>query len=141
MSQTVETTTSANSTLRGGMVATAMALAAALVVFFVARGLGAGLEIPAQPGSDALTPLALPAVVIVTLGAAIAATAFAWLLTRLAPRRAATIFTVVAIVVLVLSLTPLLALGLATADIVALTVLHVAVGLAIVVPLRSALAR
>lgn len=133
------TTSTAAGVPRAGLIATLAALVLALAVFGLARLLGAEMAIPATPGDPELTPLGLPEVVIVTLGASVAATVLAWLLARFAPRRAAGLFMVAALGVLVLSFIPLVALEMAATDVVALGLLHAAVAVAILLPLRGAL--
>jgi hypothetical protein len=121
------------------MIAAALAVSAALVVYLGARAFGAEMAIPPRPGSAVLEPLPLPLAVGFTIAATVAATIFAWIVERFLSRGAATVFTVTALTVLALSMVPLIALGLAGADIVALAILHAAVGGAILVPLRRAL--
>lgn len=124
---------------RGGMIAAALAVSAALVVSLGARALGVELAIPARPGGTTLEPLPLDLAIGFTFAAAVAASIFAWILERFLSRRAATTFTESALTVLGLSMVPLVTLGLAGADIVALAILHAGVGGAILVPLRRAL--
>lgn len=141
MSTVSSDTPTTTAVLRAGGVALVAAAVGGVAVHLLALALGADVAIPAQPGAEELTPLPVSqtAVVIVVLTAA--ATAFAWLLARFVPARAALIFTVVAAAILAVSFVPVLTLGLATADIVTLLVLHLVVGIAIAVPLRSALQR
>ncbi|HEX6255651.1 MAG TPA: DUF6069 family protein [Euzebyales bacterium] len=124
---------------RSGMVAAAFAVSAALVAYLGARSVGVAMAIPSRPGSTVLEPLQLPLAIGFTVAVAVAATILAWILERFLSQAAATVFTVTALTVLGLSIMPLVTLGLAGSDIVALAVLHVAVGGAILLPLRRAL--
>lgn len=136
---TASSSTVTASVSRSGAVAAGLAVAAALVIYVLARVFGADLAIPAQPGATTLEPMPLGLAVGFTLVTTVAATVFAWLLRRVTPRSATTVFTVTAVAILLLSLVPVVTLGLAADDIVALTAMHLGVGVAILVPLRRAL--
>ena len=113
------------------------ALAAALnaVVYLVASALGAiplDVEIPNTGG-----PLPLAAVVIFSFVPAVLAAGFLWLLGRFT-RRPFRVFTVVAVVVFVLSLyTPFSIPGVPLAMIVALELMHLVVAAVVVAVLTS----
>lgn len=136
---TVLSSSATDSVPRSGAVAVGLAVAAAVVIFLLAHVFGVELAIPAQPGSTTLEPMPLTVAIGFTVVAAVAATVFAWLLRRVAPTRATPVFTVTAVAIMLLSLVPVVTTGLATADVVALTVMHLGVGMAILVPLRRGL--
>lgn len=141
MTTSTPSATAATRVPRAGLVAALIAIAAAVIVWLLARSLGAEMAIPPSPGSSELEPMPLPLAVVFTIVVAIGASVYAWLLGRFVPERAAAIFTTTALAVLVVSLFPVFALGLAGDDVVALVVLHVAVGASVLVPLRTALRR
>lgn len=125
--------------LRAGAIATGVAVVAVIVIMVLARALGADLDVPMGPDSTELVPLSTVFSAVLTFGLGVAATGFAWLLERVVPSRSATIFAIVSALILLVSFVPVFALGLATADIVWLSVLHVVVAAAIAMPLLRVL--
>jgi len=119
--------------IRYRLLAVAIAVAAALLVWIVATLAGAHLEVT--------SPLAgtLTIDVLLTIAAALPAGLAAWgvlaLLERLTPR-ARRIWTIVAVAVLVVSLPPLALLEANLGTKIVLAIMHVAVGLTLIVLLR-----
>jgi len=94
-----------------------------------------GVDLAVRTG-DVVQPVTGVSVVATALVAGLAATLSAWLLTRLAPRRCRTVWTVLASAVLLVSLLgPLGATSLAA--VVSLVGLHLLVGLALLLGLRG----
>ena len=124
--------------LRGGIIAAVLAVVANLVVYAVARGLFDVSFVMRYEGPDA-SPGRLPVgwVVVVSVVAAVVATALVWVLGRVSSR-ALTVFRIVAAVVLVASLGgPLTVEDASTSTRVALGVMHVVTAAAIVGALTS----
>jgi hypothetical protein len=115
------------------LLAVAIAVIAPIVVWIVASVAGVRLEVT-SPMIGTLV-IDLPLVIVSTLPLALAAWAALVLLERRTPR-ARTIWTVVAVVVLVLSLPPLAFLDATVGTKVVLGVMHVAAGLPLIFMLR-----
>ena len=106
----------------------------ALVLWVVETRL-IGVDLAVRTG-DVVQPVTGGSVVATALVAGLAATLSAWLLTRLAPRRCRTVWTILASAVLLVSLLgPLGATSLAA--VVSLVALHLLVGLALLLGLRG----
>ena len=119
-----------------GLVATTVATVINAVVYLLARAVGVGFEVVAQPQTDPMT-LGVGPVVVLSVVAGLVATVVAAVLARFT-RRPATIFVVLATVGLLLSFAafPLQDLGAQDLSVVSLVVLglmHVVV-YALVVP-------
>ncbi len=122
--------------LRQRLAATGAAFAVAVVIWIVAVPLlGVDLRGPAGPLSGQTQPVILPAVVSMSLGAALAA----WALLSILERRSARaryVWNTVAIGVLILSYGgPLLAANVPTASRITLALMHTAVGLVLIAAL------
>jgi hypothetical protein len=85
---------------------------------------------------DVVQPVTGGSVAATALVAGLAATLSAWLLTRIAPRRCRTVWTVLASAVLLVSLLGPLG-ATSPAAVVSLVALHLLVGLALLVGLRG----
>ena len=94
-----------------------------------------GVDLAVRTG-DVVQPVTGVSVVATALVAGLAATLSAWLLTRLAPRRCRTVWTVLASAVLLVSLLGPLG-ATSAAAVVSLVALHLLVGLALLVGLRG----
>ena len=94
-----------------------------------------GVDLAVRTG-DVVQPVTGVSVVATALVAGLAATLSAWLLTRLAPRRCRTVWTVLASAVLLISLLGPLG-ATSAAAVVSLVALHLLVGLALLVGLRG----
>lgn len=113
----------------------AAAVLAALMVWLVAVPV-AGLDLLVRPGAAAAYQVGIGSVAIVSMLAALLGWGLLSLLERLVPAHACTVWTVVAGVVLVLSLAGPLTGGTTAAVTVTLSLMHVAVGAALIVGLR-----
>lgn len=110
------------------VLAVALAAAADLAVFLVARALGVSFTLGLD-GIDRLGGVTWYFVVVAAGAAALAGVGYAAVLRRrLAPRRAARTFAWTVPIVAVLSCVPLLVLGLATDTTVALALAHLVAG-------------
>ena len=94
-----------------------------------------GVDLAVRTG-DVVQPVTGVSVVATALVAGLAATLTAWLLTRLAPRRCRTVWTVLASAVLLVSLLGPIG-ATSPAAVVSLVALHLLVGLALLVGLRG----
>ena len=94
-----------------------------------------GVDLAVRTG-DVVQPVTGVSVVATALVAGLAATLSAWLLTRLAPRRCRTVWTVLASAVLLVSLLGPLG-ATSPAAVVSLVALHLLVGLALLLGLRG----
>jgi len=94
-----------------------------------------GVDLAVRTG-DVVQPVTGGSVVATALVAGLAATLTAWLLTRLAPRRCRTVWTVLASAVLLVSLLGPLG-ATSPAAVVSLVALHLLVGLALILGLRG----
>ena len=94
-----------------------------------------GVDLAVRTG-DVVQPVTGVSVVATALVAGLAATLSAWLLTRLAPRRCRTVWTVLASAVLLASLLGPLG-ATSPAAVVSLVALHLLVGLALLLGLRG----
>ena len=106
----------------------------ALVLWLVETRL-IGVDLAVRAG-DVVQPVTGVSVVATALVAGLAATLSAWLLTRLAPRRCRTVWTVLASAVLLVSLLGPLG-ATSPAAVVSLVALHLLVGLALLLGLRG----
>lgn len=113
---------------------TAATIGAVLVWLVETRLLGVELAVRAGDTTQPITAVAAAATALV---AGLAGAATAWLLTRLAPRRSRTVWTVLSGTVLLLSLLGPLG-GTSAAAVVALLSLHLLVGLTLIIGLRPA---
>lgn len=111
------------------------AVAATTVVWLLAKAaLADGPRIPDGPGATTTSELYLPAVMISVAVVALAGWGLLAALERLRPDRARTIWTAVAVAVVLLSLTgPVLGQGLTAGNRIALVCLHLTVG-AVLIP-------
>ncbi len=94
-----------------------------------------GVDLAVRTG-DVVQPVTGGSVAATALVAGLAATLSAWLLTRLAPRRCRTVWTVLASAVLLISLLGPLG-ATSAAAVVSLVALHLLVGLALLLGLRG----
>ena len=94
-----------------------------------------GVDLAVRTG-DVVQPVTGVSVVATALVAGLAATLSAWLLTRIAPRRCRTVWTVLASAVLLVSLLGPLG-ATSPAAVVLLVALHLLVGLALLLGLRG----
>ena len=94
-----------------------------------------GVDLAVRTG-DVVQPVTGVSVVATALVAGLAATLSAWLLTRLAPRRCRTVWTVLASAVLLVSLLGPLG-ATSPAAVVSLVALHLLVGLTLLLGLRG----
>ena len=94
-----------------------------------------GVDLAVRTG-DVVQPVTGVSVMATALVAGLAATLSAWLLTRLAPRRCRTVWTVLASAVLLVSLLGPLG-ATSPAAVVSLVALHLLVGLALLLGLRG----
>ncbi|MCD2443111.1 DUF6069 family protein [Agromyces sp. SYSU K20354] len=124
---------SAAARIRHRLLAIAVAVAAPIVVWIVASVAGVGFEVT-SPAIGTLT-IDVPLVIVSTIPLALAAWGVLALLERRTPR-ARTIWTVIAIAVLVLSLPPLALLDATIATKVALGIMHLAAGVPLILMLR-----
>jgi hypothetical protein len=133
------TTTRTRSTTTGRVSHRALTVAAAIlaaaVVWFVAVPV-AGLDLLVRPGGGATQHVGIGSVLTVSLLAALLGWGLLTLLERLLPAHARTVWTVVAVTVLVLSLAGPLTGGTTAAVTVTLSLMHVAVGAALILGLR-----
>ncbi len=116
----------------------AIAAAANAVLFFVYQALGLNIILPIGNPSDptqATAPLILPAVLVVSFLPALGAGVLLFLLSKLT-RRPITIFTIVAIVLLVLSFGMSIALDIPISHKLALDLMHVVAAAVIIGGLR-----
>lgn len=111
-----------------------LAAVAGLLVWVVAVPL-AGIDLTFTDINDTKKEIGPAAVIIFSVGPALLGWLLIAVLERLVPRLATRIWTIVAVVVLVLSLVPLLELGAGAA--VMLAVMHIAVGAVIIVAMRA----
>ena len=114
----------------------AAAVSAAVIVWLVAVPI-AGLDLLVRPGGNATQHVRLGSVVVVSLLAALLGCGLLALLERLIPARARTAWTVVAAVVLLLSLAGPLTGGTTPAVTVTLSLMHLAMGAALIIGLRG----
>ncbi|MFF6877555.1 DUF6069 family protein [Streptomyces sp. NPDC012474] len=123
------------STLRIRALAVLATVAVGALIWLVADTvLDIGLRVPDGPGSTTTTPLALPAVLIGTAVVSLLGWALLALLEKVVAGHARAVWTVVAVLVLVVSLfAPLFGAGLSGGNRATLVLLHLAVG-AILVP-------
>lgn len=113
----------------------AAAVVAAVVVWLVAVPI-AGLDLLVRPEGSTTQQVGIGSVVVVSLLAALLGWALLALLERLLPARASTAWTVVAGVMLALSLAGPLTGGTTPAVTVTLALMHVTVGAALIIGLR-----
>ena len=106
----------------------------ALVIWLVETRL-LGVDLAVRTG-DVVQPVTGVSVVATALVAGLAATLSAWLLTRIAPRRCRTVWTVLASAVLLVSLLGPLG-ATSPAAVVSLVALHLLVGLTLLLGLRG----
>ena len=106
----------------------------ALVLWLVETRL-LGVDLAVRTG-DVVQPVTGVSVVATALVAGLAATLSAWLLTRIAPRRCRTVWTVLASAVLLVSLLGPLG-ATSPAAVVSLVALHLLVGLTLLLGLRG----
>ncbi|WP_149824392.1 DUF6069 family protein [Streptomyces tailanensis] len=117
-----------------GLAVLATVAAGALIWLVAGPVLDIDLRVPDGPGSTTTTALALPAVLIGTAVISLLGWSLLALLERVAANRARALWTVVAVLVLILSLfAPLFGEGLSGGNRATLVLLHLAVG-AILVP-------
>lgn len=127
-------------TARARLIAVVAATVAALVVWVVFVALGIDLQEPTFGAGQATRDLGAVPVVVASAVASLAGWGLLALLERFTARARA-VWTVVAVVVLVLSLGgPLSAAGITTANRIALLLMHLAVG-AVLIPLLSRTSR
>ncbi len=132
---TTTSTTSSRISLSRRTIAVSGATIGAVLVWLVeTRPLGVDLAVRVGDGTQPITAVAAAATALV---AGLAGAATAWLLTRLAPRRSRTLWTVLSSTVLLLSLLGPLG-GSSAPAVVALLSLHLLVGLTLIIGLRPA---
>lgn len=110
------------------------ATAGALVLWVVETRL-LGVDLAVRTG-DVVQPITGVSVAAIALVAGLAATLTAWLLTRVAPRRCRTVWTILASAVLLVSLLGPLG-ATSPAALVSLVALHLIVGLTLLIGLRG----
>ena len=131
------TTTTAHRTrtsLSRNAITVAGATVGALVLWLVETRL-IGVDLAVRTG-DGVQPVTGVSVAATALVAGLAATLSAWLLTRIAPRRCRTVWTVLASAVLLVSLLGPLG-ATSPAAVVSLVALHLLVGLSLLLGLRG----
>jgi hypothetical protein len=128
----------AGSRWKGRLLAVVAAVVAALVVYLlITQAFGQDLRTPGMSGREA-TELNIGAVLLVSALASLAAWGLLAVLERFTAR-ARTIWTVVAVVGLVLSLAgPMSGTGITTGNRLALALMHVVVGAVLIVLMRRA---
>jgi hypothetical protein len=118
----------------------AAAVVAAVLAWLVAVPI-VGIDLLVRPGGGAVQQVGLGSVVTVSLLASLLGWGLLALLERLVPRRALTAWTVVAVVVLMLSLTGPLTAAANAAVAIALVLMHLVVGAVLIMGLRRSTVR
>jgi Family of unknown function (DUF6069) len=120
-------------TIPGGvLVASVLGVVDGAIVWGIAALFGVDILVPEGPGSQELTGITIAPIALVVVISAVGAGALLWVLQRLFRERALRIFQVVALVVLVLSLALPLTLNEPAEGQLALIVMHILVGSAII---------
>ena len=114
------------------LIAFVIGIADSLIVWGISALFGVELLVPESLGSDALAPITLLPIVGVVAVAAIAAGLLLLALERFVPARAMAVFQIVAVVALAVSLIGPLALDQELEGKLALVVMHLLVGSAII---------
>ena len=137
------TTTNRRSTIgriRQRVLTVAAAVVAAVLAWLIAVPI-VGIDLLVRPGGSAAQQVGLGSVVAVSLLASLLGWGFLALLERLVSRRALTAWTVVAVVVLMLSLSGPLTAATNAAVAIALVLMHLVVGAVLIMGLRRTTVR
>jgi len=126
--------------IRERVLTVAAAVVAAVLAWLVAVPI-VGIDLLVRPGGGAAQQVGLGSVVTVSLLASLLGWGLLALLERLVPRRAMTAWTVVAVVVLMLSLTGPLTAAANAAVAIALVLMHLVVGAVLIMDLRRTTVR
>jgi hypothetical protein len=126
--------------IRERVLTVAAAVVAAVLAWLVAVPI-VGIDLLVRPGGGAVQQVGLGSVVTVSLLASLLGWGLLALLERLVPRRALTAWTVVAVVVLMLSLTGPLTAAANAAVAIALVLMHLVVGAVLIMGLRRSTVR
>jgi hypothetical protein len=140
---TTTTTTNRRSTIgriRQRVLTVAAAVVAAVLAWLVAVPIF-GIDLLVRPGGGAAQQVGLGSVVAVSLLASLLGWGLLALLERLVSRRALTAWTVVAVVVLMLSLSGPLTAATSAAVAIALVLMHLVVGAVLIMGLRRTTVR
>ena len=143
MTTSTSTTRNRRSTIgriRQRVLTVAAAVVAAVLAWLVAVPI-VGIDLLVRPGGGAAQQVGLGSVVAVSLLASLLGWGLLALLERLVSRRALTAWTVVAVVVLMLSLTGPLTAAANAAVAIALVLMHLVVGAVLIMGLRRTTVR
>lgn len=143
MTTSTSTTRNRRSTIgriRQRVLTVAAAVVAAVLAWLVAVPI-VGIDLLVRPGGGAAQQVGLGSVVAVSLLASLLGWGLLALLERLISRRALTAWTVVAVVVLMLSLTGPLTAAANAAVAIALVLMHLVVGAVLIIGLRRTTVR
>ena len=112
----------------GVVIATAIGVIDALIVWGIATLFDVSIQLPDGPGSETLTDVTIGPIIFFVAVASIAAGILLWLLQRFVPNRALRIFQIAAVIVLLLSLGLPLGLDQPLEGQLSLVAMHILVG-------------